>query len=130
MARKAVSKSLKTEAEQAQETEKVHSGDPLRFSPVDVDSADPLRVSPVAWGRPRQFISPVGPFSRSLFFKLVRERAFITKNVRVGEGDRVIKLVNVASVDAYLNRLPPATQKRPPHQLVRKRRSKKPAWKL
>jgi hypothetical protein len=112
MARKALSKSLETKSEQARETKKVHSGDPLRFSPV-------------AWGRPRQFISPVGPFSRSLFFKLVRERAFIAKNVRVGEGDRVIKLVNVASVDAYLNKLPPATQKRPPHQLVRKRRSTK-----
>jgi|SRR6266481_4752947 hypothetical protein len=126
MARKALSKSLETKSEQAQETKKVHSGGPLRFSPVDVDSADPLRFSPVAWGRPRQFISPVGPFSRSLFFKLVRERAFITKNVRVGEGDRVIKLVNVASVDAYLNRLPPATPKRPPHQLIRRSKKQRP----
>src|SRR6266446_3304909 len=125
MARKALSKSVEIKPEQAQETEKVHSGDSPRFSPRDVDFADPRRFSPVDWGRPRQFISPVGPFSRSLFFKLVRERAFITKNVRVGEGDRVIKLVNVASVDAYLNRLPPATQKCPPHQLVRKRRSTK-----
>jgi hypothetical protein len=46
MARKALSKSLETNSEQAKETKRVHSGDPPRFSPVDVDSADPPRFSP------------------------------------------------------------------------------------
>ncbi len=110
MARKALSKSLKTESEQGQETKDVKPGIRPQFSLV-------------AWGRPRHFISPEGPFSRSLFFKLVREGAFLTKNVKVGDGDRIIKLVNIASVDAYLNGLPTRTQKRPPHQLVRKHRS-------